>query len=86
MLDREDMITLIRAVESLDRLNSKITSITNGYGIDGEEFDGLFEIYEVLKRNSRYSGSDDHDEDMFRAIIYAINKTSEEKYELLKTI
>ena len=84
MLNKEDMISLIKALESFDKLNTKISSITNGYGISGDEFEGLFEVYEVIRRNSRFSESDDYDEDMLRAVIYAINKTPEEKYELLK--
>lgn len=86
MLNRQDMISLIKAVESFNKLNDRIIYMTNGYSIDCEEYDGLYEIYEVLRRNSRYSGTSDHDEDMFKAIINAINKTPEEKYELLKII
>ena len=84
MLDREDMISLIKAVESFNRINDRITAITGGYSIDCDEYNGLYEIYEVLRRNSRYHGTSDYDEDTFRSIIYAINKTPEEKYELLK--
>ena len=84
MLNKEDMISLIKALESFDKLNTKISSITNGYGISGDEFEGLSEVYEVIRRNSRFSESDDYDEDMLRAVVYAINKTPEEKYELLK--
>ncbi len=84
MLDRKDMISLIKAVESFNKLNDQISLITNGYGIASEEYDGLYEIYEVIRRNSRFSESDDHDEDMLRAVVNAINKTPEEKYELLK--
>ena len=78
------MIALIKAAEGFNRLNDRITAITGGYGIACEEYDGLYEIYEVIRRNSRYSGASDHDEDTFRAIVNAINKTPEEKYELLK--
>ncbi len=84
MLNKNDMIDLIKAVESFNKLNSQIAALTNGYDIDNEEYNGLYGIYEVLRRNSRYPGTSDHDEDMFRAVIYAINKTPEEKYELLK--
>ena len=86
MLDREDMIALIKATESFNRLNDRIIAITGGYDIKCEEYSGLYEIYDVIKRNSRYFEDDDHDEDMFRAIIFAINKTPEEKYDLLKLV
>ena len=83
-MNREDMIDLIKVEEAINRLNDKITSLTNGYGLSGEEYEDIYQLYEVLRRNSRYPGTDDHDEDMFRAIVNAINKTPEEKYELLK--
>lgn len=83
MLDRQDMIALIKVVEAFNRLNNRITVITNGYGVACEEYDGLYEIYEVIRRNCRYSGASDKDEDTLRAIINAINKTPEEKCDLL---
>ena len=82
-MNKEDMIAIIKAEEAFNRLNSRITALTNGYNIDCEEYEGFYELYEVLRRNSRYPGTSDYDEDMFRAIINAINKTPEEKYELL---
>ena len=84
MISKEDMIALIKAVEAFNRLNNRITAITGGYSIACEEYDGLYEIYEVIRRNSRYSGISDQDEDTLRVIVNAINKTPEEKYELLK--
>lgn len=83
-MNKEDMIALIKVEEAFNRLNDIIIQLTNGYGIDNEKYEGFFELYEVLRRNSRFPGSDDYDEDMFRAVIHAINKTPEEKYELLK--
>lgn len=85
-MTKEDMIDLIKVEEAINRLNDKITSLTNGYGLSGEEYEDIYQLYEVLRRNSRYPGSDDHNEDMFRAVIHAINKTAEEKYELLKRV
>lgn len=83
-MKKKDMIALIRAEESFNRLSDQISAMTGGYGLDDDMYEGLFEIYEVLRRNSRFPGKGDYDEDMFRAVIYAINKTPEEKYELLK--
>ncbi len=85
MLDREDMIELIEAFEAFERLNSMINKISGGYNIDDPDFDGLYNIYEVIKRNSRFPGEEDYDVETFRAIMFAINKTAEEKYDLIKT-
>jgi len=84
MLDREDMIALIRAEEDFNRLNDKVIALTGGYSMGDDEYKGLYGLYEVIRRNSRYPSDDDKDEEMFQAIIYAINKNAEEKYELLK--
>ena len=83
-MSKEDMIDLIKAEEAFNRLNDRIIAITDGHDIACPEYEGFYGLYEVIRRNSRYPGADDHDEDMFRAIIMAINKTPEEKYELLK--
>ena len=83
-MKKKDMIALIRAEEAFNKLSDQITALTGGYGVDDDTYGGLFEIYEVLRRNSRFPGKSDHDEDMFRAVVYAINKTPEEKYDLLK--
>lgn len=82
-MDKTDMISLIKAEESFIKLNNDITYLTGGHPVECEEYGGFYEIYNVLKRNSRFPGNSDYDEDMFRSIIYAINKTPEEKYELL---
>ena len=84
MLNRQDMMSLIKAVEAFNRLNNRIIAITNGYSIDCKEYEGLYEIYEVIRRNSRYSGTSDKDEETLRAIINAINRTTEEKCDLLR--
>ena len=86
MLDREDMIALIEAVESYRRLNQIIITITDGYCISHSDFTALDNIYEVIKRNSRYYDESDYSVDQFNAIINAINVDAEEKYELLKEI
>ena len=81
----EDMIILIKAFESVSKLNDIIKSITGGYGIDAEGLDSIFDIFEVIRNNSRYAGLDeDEDYETFRAILYAINISTEEKYALIK--
>ena len=85
-MDREDMIALIEAFESFVKLNDLIMSITDGYQIANKEYTGIENIYDVIKKYSRYWEDDDESEDKFRAVMYAINATPEEKYELLKVI
>ena len=85
-MDREDMIALIEAFESYVKLNDIIVNLTGGIEITNPEYAAMDNIYEVIKRNSRYPEDDYRSEEQFRAVMYAINATPEEKYELLKVI
>ena len=88
-MNKEDMILLIEAEESFNALNDMFTNISDGFPIKNERLNGLYNIYDILYRSSRYADMECDDtrdfdpEEEFRAIIYAINKTPEEKYELL---
>lgn len=88
-MSREDMIMLIEAVEAINRLEDIVLDLTDGYPIANDRFQGIFNVYDVLYNNSRYVNMEsDYDRDFdpeeeFRAIINAINKTPEEKYELI---
>lgn len=84
MLDKQDMIDLIKAEEAFRRLNARISYITGGSEIDNKEFNGMYKLYDVIRRNSCFSKDDDYDEEMFLAIIKDRDKTSEKKYEMLK--
>ncbi|MBQ6407323.1 MAG: hypothetical protein IJJ64_04725 [Butyrivibrio sp.] len=89
-MSREDMIMLIEAEEAFLRIESLVAEITDGHSIDCDKLNGLYNIFEVIYNNSRYADMEtDFDdgstgpEEEFRAILYAMNKTPEEKYELL---
>ncbi len=82
-MNRQDMIDLIKVAEAVERMRMRLTEFIGGGEIDNPDIETMSEIYEVIKRNSIYPGEDDYDVDTFDAIIYAINKTPEEKYILL---
>lgn len=82
-MDKRDMVDLIKVAEAVERMRMKITDFIGGGVLDNPELETMSEVYEVIKRNSIYPGEDDYDVDTFDAIIYAINKTPEEKYMLL---
>ncbi len=84
MIDREDMIALIKAYESILNIISVVTDLTGGYTIDDDKYNGIYNIYDVIKRNSRYSEDGDEDDDPLQAVLNAINITAEEKYKLIK--
>lgn len=82
-MDKKDMIDLIMAAESVERLNMQLTAFIGGGIIDNPDIEILNNVYEVVKRNSIYPGEEDFDVDNFDSIIHAINITPEEKYRLL---
>ena len=61
-----------------------VTDLTGGYTIDDDKYNGIYNIYDVIKRNSRYSEDGDEDDDPLQAVLNAINITAEEKYKLIK--
>ncbi len=84
-MNKKDMIQLIEAVISINKINDDIIKITGGYPVANDEYKGIYNVYDVIYNHSKYAGrTDDKAEDEFRAIINAINKSPEEKYELLK--
>ena len=85
MLDKNDMIDLIEALESFNKINDQISDLTGGSDIKSEKYNGLYKIYDVIKRNSKYNKEDDHDYDVFNSIIRSDKITPEEKYNLIKS-
>lgn len=84
-MSKEDMIRLIEAEMSIIRLNDDISRITNGYPINNTEYKGIYNIYDIIFENSKYAErEDDSAQNEFRAIMYGIGLTAEERYELLK--
>ena len=83
MLDKKDMIDLIKAQESFNKLNNQVIDLTGGSDIKNDKYDGLYKIYDVLKRNSKYNKEDDHDYDVFDSIIHSDKTSPEEKYKLI---
>ena len=83
-MSEKDMLRLIEAYISISNLNNTIIKLTNGYGISGEDFDGVYKIYDVIYDNSKYADrEDDQALDEFRAIMNGIGLSAEERYNLL---
>lgn len=82
MLEKKDIIDLIKALEAFNRLNDQVSALTGGADIKNEKYNDLYKIYDVIKRNSIYNKEDDRDYDMFDSVIHS-NKSAEEKYNLI---
>lgn len=82
MVEKNDMIDLIEALDAFNKLNDQVSALTGGADIKNEKYDGLYNIYGVIKRNSKYNRENDNDYDLFNSIIHS-DKTPEEKYNLI---
>lgn len=83
MLNKEEMLSLIEAAESWERINDHVKDLTDGYAITNPEYTKIDNIYDIIKNNSKYPGSDDHSCDCFNDIILNPELSAEEKLNLL---
>ena len=83
MLDKRDMLDLIQAQESINLLNDQISILTGGCDIKNEKINGIYKIYDVIKRNSKYNRENDNDYLVYDSIIHSAEKSTEEKYNML---
>ena len=86
-MDKTDMIKLIEAYSSIEKLNKDIERITGGYSISSNEnnkYSKIYNICEVIENNSKYADKDDDESfNEFIKILNGIGLSAEEKYEML---
>ena len=83
MLNKEEMLSLIEAAESWERINDHVKDLTDGYAITNPEYTKIDNIFDIIKSNSKYPGTDDLSCDSFNDIILNPERSAEEKYDLL---
>ena len=83
MLNKEEMISLLEAADSWERINKHVKKLTNGYAITNPKFNKTDYIYDVIKANSKYSSPDDASTDAFNDIVLNSDLSAEEKYNRL---
>ena len=83
MINKRDMMDLIKALDSFNKLNEQISTLIGGSNIKNEKYNGLYKIYDVIKRNSKYNKEDDYDYDVFDSIIHSDKTSPEENYKLI---
>lgn len=84
-MDKKDMIRLIKAFISINKINDRISEMTGGCPINSNEYNGIYELYDVIFDHSKFAGRDDDEAlDQFRDIMYRENISAEECYEALK--
>ncbi len=81
---RQDMLELIEAWESYQKLDDNIAIISES-GIDPFRYKGLHNIYSIIKRNSIYYKPDDESNFLFEEILYDEALSVNEKYDRLKS-
>ena len=80
-----DMIELISAFEAFIKINEMVIELTGGCQIEGKKYCALFEIGDIIKRNSKYSADDDLTCKKFWDIMYNDDIPTLSKYELIRT-
>ena len=83
MLNKEEMLSLIEAAESWERINDHVKDLTDGYAITNPEYTKIDNIFDIIKSNSKYPGTDDLSCDSFNDIILNPELSAEEKFNLL---
>ncbi len=78
-MGRQDMIDLIEAWTSFRLLDDDLMVICDG-GINPERYERLYNLYNIIKRNTKYSGADDESSTLFEEILYDEELDAEEKY------
>ena len=81
-MDKQDMKDLIRAWECFMKLNKNVERLTGGE-IDAVKYKDLYLICSVIKRNSKYSGTEDEDCDRFTEILFDASLSVAKKAEKL---
>lgn len=82
--EKSDLILLIETEDELYEMDKALKQLT-GQGHGNGNFGKLDNVYKVIQNNSHpsYSGSEEADE-KFHAIISNLNKTPEERAEILR--
>lgn len=81
---KDNILMLIDALMSYERLESLIVGLTDGYAIKSDKYNGLDNIYLVLWNLSRFNGkTSDEDIEEFDNIIYSEELSNVEKYDSL---
>lgn len=74
------MLELLEAHKSFMWLQDQLVKLTGGSGMGNENTDGLFKLYDIILRNSRFW--DPLDENGFMNVMYR-EISVREKYDLL---
>ena len=83
MLNKEEMLSLIEAADSWERINDQVKHLTCGYAITNPEFTKIDYIFDIIKNNSKYLGTDDKSCASFSSIIFNPELSAKEKYNML---
>lgn len=78
-MTREEVILLIETIDELDDLKEAIINLNGSVGYQ-ERFPSLDNVYDVLKMNSKFAGSDDDDE--FFDGIHNSEMTADERADM----
>ena len=70
MLNKNEMIVILRALDSWEKLNDFFEELSEGFRIINPEYDQIDHLYDIIKNNSQFSSDEDEPIDAFNAIIF----------------
>ena len=83
-MQKEEMMTLIKAWTGFMKLNDIFVQIDKTCNLDGDDYQGLWSIYDVIKNHSKYADlNDDTNVNIFYEILSNKDFNLEQKYTLL---
>lgn len=79
-MTKRDFTDLISAYQSMEGINKIIGVLTNGAKVSGKGLNGIYSLYDVIRRNSNYPGTDDESKEALDRIL------SNKKYTIRKMV
>ena len=84
MMNKSEMITLIKAYDAIQKLDNAIAELFNTEGLNNTDFEDALGISDVLFRNCSFYEDETKAFERFYEIVMDDGLTAEEKYEKMR--
>ncbi len=79
-MTKRDFTDLISAYQAMEGINKIIGVLTNGSKVSGKGLNGIYNLYDVIRRNSNHPGTDEESKEALDRIL------SNKKYTIRKMV
>ena len=84
MMSREEMITIIRAHDAIQKLDAALSDLFNTEGLKGTQYEDALSLSDVLFCNCSFYKNETESYERFYEIIMDDELSAEEKYEKMQ--